>query len=86
MEFGNNQIVKLRNGKIGVVVSFNNKPSHVVFQAFCNPITKFNDNMEQTNHEYDVMEIYDGNGLSVITDVWKKKFDISQYPLIWSRQ
>ena len=40
-----NQVVRLRNGKLGIVVCFNNTPSHIVFSAFTNPITKWDENL-----------------------------------------
>ena len=85
MVFEKNTIVKLRNGQVGVVTSFNDKPSHIVFKAFCNPITKFNENLENSNHEYDIMEIYRGENLETLTDVWKKSFVFDEANLIWKR-
>ncbi len=85
MEFGKNQIVKLRNGLVGVVTSFNGKPSHLIFKAYTNPITQYNDNLEKKNHDYDVVEIYDGTKLDVITDVWKRGA-LDNFEMIWKRE
>ena len=40
-----NQIVVLRNGLVGIVANFNNKPSHLIFKAYCNPITQYDDDL-----------------------------------------
>ena len=36
-----NQIVVLRNGKIGVVTGFNGKPAQIVFDSFTKPARSF---------------------------------------------
>lgn len=81
-----NVIVELRNGIRGVVVSFNGKPTHLIFHNYSNPITRYDDELKNKNSEYDIVKIYDGNGLETITDIWKKKYDISRHQLLWTRE
>lgn len=78
-----NQVVKLRNGMYGVVVSFNGKPSHIVFKAYCNPITRYDKNLLNKNHDYDIMEIYDGSDIEQISSVFNKTYENNN--LIWKR-
>lgn len=85
MEFKANSIVELRNGILGIVVSFNGKPSHLVFKSYTNPITQYNENLQKKNSEYDVMKMYDGSTLENITDIWKNGFNVENYELIWER-
>ena len=84
MVFEKNQIVKLRNGLVGVVTSFNDKPSHIIFKSYTNPVTQYNENLEKKNHNYDVVEIYDGSKLETITDIWKHDM-LNNFEMIWKR-
>ena len=68
-----NQVVRLRNGKLGIVVCFNNTPSHIVFSAFTNPITKWDENLKHSNDDYDIVEVYDGSTLENPMDGFKKR-------------
>ena len=68
-----NQVVRLRNDKLGIVVCFNNTPSHIVFSAFTNPITKWDENLKHTNTNYDIVEVYDGSKLENPMDGFKKR-------------
>ena len=68
-----NQVVRLRNGKLGIVVCFNNTPSHIVFSAFTNPITKWDENLKHANSDYDIVEVYDGSTLESPMDGFKKR-------------
>ena len=68
-----NQVVRLRNGKLGIVVCFNNTPSHIVFSSFTNPITKWDENLEHANSDYDIVEVYDGSTLESPMDGFKKR-------------
>lgn len=86
MEFQNNQVVKLRNGKFGVVASFNEKPFQLVFTAFTTPIRRYDENFKNANNDYDVVAVYDGSKLAVVTDVFKKNFNPSGLDLVWERQ
>ena len=38
MELSNNKVIQLRNGKCGVVASFNDKPFQLIFDSFTRPI------------------------------------------------
>lgn len=77
-ELGCNQVVKLRNGKIGIVVCFNDTPSHIVFSAFTNPVNKFDENLQNKNHDYDIVEVYDGSNLNNALDAFKKRTNIEE--------
>ena len=68
-----NQVVRLRNGKLGIVVCFNNTPSHIVFSSFTNPITKWDENLKHSNDDYDIVEVYDGSTLENPIDGFKKR-------------
>ena len=68
-----NQVVRLRNGKLGIVVCFNNTPSHIVFSSFTNPITKWDENLKHANSDYDIVEVYDGSTLESPMDGFKKR-------------
>ena len=81
-----NQIVVLRNGLGGIVANFNNKPSHLIFKAYCNPITQYDDDLCKKNHEYDIMKLYNGEDLENITDVWKKGYTLNEDNLVWERK
>ena len=67
------QVVRLRNGKLGIVVCFNNTPSHIVFSSFTNPITKWDENLKHANSDYDIVEVYDGSTLESPMDGFKKR-------------
>lgn len=86
MELKRNTIVKLRNGLVGVVTSFNDKPTHIIFKSYCNPITQYDSNLEKKNHDYDIMSIYDGSKLEKITDVWNKSDVLEGFELLWERK
>ena len=68
-----NQVVRLRNGKLGIVVCFINTPSHIVFSSFTNPITKWDENLKHANSDYDIVEVYDGSTLESPMDGFKKR-------------
>ena len=68
-----NQVVRLRNGKLGIVVCFNKTPSHIVFSSFTNPITKWDENLKHANSDYDIVEVYDGSTLESPMDGFKKR-------------
>jgi len=76
-EFKVNQVVKNRRGNVGVVMGFNNKPSLVVFEGFVTPTKKFDENFKTKNHEYDIVEVYEGKKVENYTDVYRKSFDLS---------
>lgn len=85
MELQNDQIVVLRNGLIGVVGSFNNKPAWVIFKAYINTINKYNELLEHKNHNYDIVEIYDGSNVVNVNEIFTKSFNISSCKKIWER-
>lgn len=77
-ELSCNQVVKLRNGKVGIVVCFNEKPTHIIFAAFTNPISKWDENLKNKNTEYDIVEVYDGSKLENSLDAFKKRTKIEE--------
>ena len=85
MELSNNQVVKLRNGKFGVVASFNNKPFQLIFAAYTNPIKRYSENLEHKNHEYDIVEVFDGSKVENVTDVFKTSFNAEGLDSIWKK-
>lgn len=78
-----NQIVELRNGLYGAVASFNDKPFQIIFTAYTTPVTKYNDNLQNKNSNYDIIRIYDGTSIDDVTVVFKKKFSPENLTLIW---
>lgn len=66
-------VVLTNNDKIGVVVSFNGKPSHIIFASFTNPINKWNDDLTNSNDNYSIKEVRDGSTLDNVLDAFKKK-------------
>lgn len=77
------KIVRLKNGQIGIVTSFNGIPTHIIFKAFSNPLTQWNENgKHKHNSNYDIQDIFDSTNLDKITDIWLKRFDFSKYQKI----
>lgn len=66
-------VVLTNNDKIGVVVSFNGKPSHIIFASFTNPINKWNDDLTNSNDNYSIKEVRDGSTLDNVLNAFKKK-------------
>lgn len=85
MELKSNNVVKLRNGKHGVTASFNGKPFQMIFDSFTCPISRFNEKLENKNHNYDIVEVYDGSCIENVKDVFKKKFSTENLHLIWKK-
>lgn len=85
MELSKNQIVKLRNGVFGAVMSFNDTPMQIVFAAFSNPTRLWKD-LKRKNSQYDIVEIYDGSKLENVRDVYKKSFKADGLDLVWSEE
>ena len=82
----NNQVIKIANGMIGVVVSFNNKPSHIVFTSFTNPIGKWDSNLEHKSANYSIVEVYDGSSLENPLDAFKKRTNVEEaLPLLYKK-
>lgn len=72
-ELTSSHVVLTNNDKIGVVVSFNNKPSHIIFASFTNPINRWNDDLIYSNNNYSIKEVRDGSQLDNVLDAFKKK-------------
>lgn len=84
-KLGNNQVVKITNGMVGVVVSFNGKPSHIVFTSFTNPVGKWDDELNHKSQAYSIEEVYDGSTLENPCDAFKKRTDLTALPLLFKR-
>ena len=84
MELKSNQVVKLRNGKFGAVASFNGKPFQIVFTSFTTPTKRYDENFNNKNHEYDIVEIFDGSSIEVAS-VFKASFNADGLNSIWKR-
>jgi len=79
-----NQVVELRNGNYGVVASFNNKPFQIIFRAYTNPITRYDEKtLKHKNSEYDIVKIYDGTPIEDVTDVFKSRFSADKLKCVW---
>ncbi len=83
MELQNNQVVKLRNGKFGVVASFNEKPFQIIFAAFTSPIKRYDENLKHKNENYDIVEVFDGSPIEAVTNVFKNKFNADGLTSVW---
>lgn len=91
MELTSKQIVKLRNGNVGVVVGWGNKPTYLVAATFVNTIDKWDENgdrvkAKETPNKYDIMTIYDGSAVEEPTQVFKSSFNFDELPVVWSRE
>lgn len=69
----NSSVVLTKNGKIGVVVSFNNKLSHIIFNSFTNPISNWTEDLTHNNDNYSISEVRDGSSLENVLDAFKKR-------------
>lgn len=74
MKLKSNNVVLNRRGNYGAVVSFNDAPSLVVFAAYTMKLNRFDENLKCTNHDYDILEVYNGSE-AAFADVMKAKFD-----------
>lgn len=88
MEIKNNNIVVLRNGKIGYVASFNGHPATLIFYNYTNIVSAYNDDLRKskTNRDYDIMAIYDGSSVENEREIFYKKFDVNSLKLLWERE
>lgn len=83
MELSSNQVVKLRNGKFGVVASFNDKPFQLIFAAYTNPIKRYDESLKHKNHDYDIVEVFNGSSIENVTDVFKNSFNADGLESVW---
>lgn len=72
-ELTSSSVVMTKNGKIGIVVSFNGNPSHIVFASFTNPIGSWSDDLTHAYDDYSIAEVRDGSTIENVLDVFKKK-------------
>ena len=87
-ELKTNMVVVLANGKQGIIVGFNNIPTHIIFNSFTNPVSMFNDNLEHKNPSYNIVKIYDGSKALEIDDILRLircKKCIENLPIIWEK-
>jgi len=83
MELKQNQIVKIRRGDVGVVMSFKNKPSLLVFNSFVSPLGRFTDKLKhKSKSDYDIIGVYEGK-VESYTDVYAKRFDLSKLKAVY---
>lgn len=66
-------VVMTKNGKIGIVVAFNGKPSHIIFASFTNPIDKWDEDLNHANDNYSITEVRDGSKVENALDAFKKR-------------
>lgn len=96
VELKENNIVVLRNGKIGAVASFNHIPRWIIFKAFMGILSKYNDDLKyqgknkatssvNEDSDYDIVKILDGSSITEVNDLFKDKIDISKLPIIFER-
>lgn len=69
----NSSVVMTKNGKIGIVVAFNGKPSHIIFTSFTNPIDKWDEDLNHPNDNYSITEVRDGSKVKNTLDAFKKR-------------
>ena len=81
-----NNVVVLRNGLVGAVGCFNDKPAWLIFKSYINPIEKYNEELKHKNTNYDVMAVYDGSPIENVSVLFKSKYDVSTLDIIWERK
>lgn len=86
MELKSNQVIQLRNGKNGVVASFNDKPFQLIFDSFTTPIGRYDGELKNKNTNYDIVKVFDGTQVDNVLDVFKKKFSTDDLTLVWERK
>lgn len=72
-ELTNSSVVMTKNGKVGIVASFNGKPSHIIFASFTNPIDKWDEDLNHANDNYTITEVRDGSKVDNALDAFKKR-------------
>lgn len=86
----NNHLIQFRNGHVGTVEFFNNKPSRFMARAYNKRASSYkNDltyNSRNLSEDYDIMKVFDGSKLDNVDRVFYAKFDVNKYPLIWERK
>ena len=82
----NNQVVVLRNGKNGVVSSFNGMPFLLVFDSFTSQIGKYNDELKHKNNQYDIVKVFDGSSITDVKSVYRKSFNTDGLELLWEEK
>lgn len=86
MELQNNQVVQLRNGIFGLVSSFNNKPLQLIFRSYTNPVSRYDENLKNKNSQYDIVKVFDGSSIEDAKQVFNRKFNTDNLPLVWSEE
>lgn len=86
MELKSNQVIQLRNGKNGVVASFNDKPFQLIFDSFTTPIGRYDGELKNKNTNYDIVKVFDGTQVDNVLDVFKKKFSTDDLTLVWEKK
>lgn len=79
-------VVRLRNGLVGVVACFGDTPSWLIFKAYINPLNKYDGELKHKNSNYDIMEVYDGSTIEDVNNVFKAHFTTDELPLLWKRE
>ena len=86
----NNHLIQFRNGHVGTVEFFNNKPARFMARAYNKRASSYNKdltyNSRNVSDDYDIIKVFDGTKLDNVDKVFYRKFDINQYPLIWERK
>lgn len=78
-----NHVVVLKNGITGIVVSFNGMPSHIIFNNFTNPLSKWDGNGKyKGKDDYSIKTILDGTSMLSAQDGFKKK-TTKDLPVLW---
>ena len=72
-ELTTSSVVMTKNGKVGIVASFNGKPSHIIFTSFTNPIDKWDEDLNHANDNYTITEVRDGSKVDNALDAFKKR-------------
>ena len=86
MEGKSNQVIQRRNGKNGVVASFNDKPFQLIFDSFTTPIGRYDGELKNKNTNYDIVKVFDGTQVDNVCTVFKKKFSTDNLTLVWERK
>ena len=91
-----NQIVKFREGDYlyGCTASFQDRVAWVIFQAYCQPIEKYDENLNFKSEKIrknDIVEVYnvpEKEFIECTKKIFNKRFDPSAYnlELVWKRE
>lgn len=82
MNLNSTNLVVLNNGHVGVVTSFNGKPSYIITKGYIRKMSLYDENGKTTNDSYSIKEVYDGSSITDVDSVFKTNFNINNFSKI----